>query len=280
MSKVSVIIPAYNMGDTIERTIHSVLSQTHSDLEVIVVDDGSTDDTNNIIRKLEDEDGRITYARQENRGRSSACNRGIKQVMGDFIVFLDADDTLPLDSIEKRVVAMESKPELDAVFANTCYLDEEGNVYAIKIPPKISNPIKLAKSFLSRPTTPFHPMSVMYTKKAFEKAGVFDHTMKRGQDIDLMIRLLRTCNVGYVNAEVYNYATGTHQVKKRIEHRLRGIKSRMRMAKTFDDPLTRLQLQVANVGYGMLKLLYEAVTTYKAPQANQLLGPLRIEQRN
>lgn len=106
---VSVIIPAYNAGKHIDQTIHSVLSQTYSHLEIIIVNDGSTDNTAEILQKYQS-DNRFKVVHQPNAGCSAAKNTGLAQVTGEYIQYLDADDLLSADKIQEQVEALEGKP--------------------------------------------------------------------------------------------------------------------------------------------------------------------------
>ena len=100
MEKVSVIIPAYNVGNYIHRAIESVLKQTYENVELVVVDDGSTDHTWNIIREYTKADKRIRAFRQENRGVSSARNTALDNISGDYVMFLDSDDWLEKNAVD------------------------------------------------------------------------------------------------------------------------------------------------------------------------------------
>ena len=100
---VSVVIPAYNAEKTLRRTLECVLNQTLSALQVILVDDGSTDSTAAIARNMAEKDPRLTVISRENLGISSTRNAGLLLCKGKYIRFVDADDTLPADSMEKMV---------------------------------------------------------------------------------------------------------------------------------------------------------------------------------
>lgn len=107
--KISVIIPAYNAEKMIERCIKSILEQSYNNLEVIVVDDGSTDGTKNIVSDIALKDKRLIYEFQNNAGVSAARNRGIKCADGQMITFVDADDWLEYDALEKMYLAMDKE---------------------------------------------------------------------------------------------------------------------------------------------------------------------------
>jgi glycosyltransferase involved in cell wall biosynthesis len=97
---ISVIVPAYNAETTLRRCVESALSQTHHDLEVIIVDDGSTDGTLGVASELASQDGRCRVISQENRGLSGARNAGLREAVGDFVFFLDADDSIEVDELK------------------------------------------------------------------------------------------------------------------------------------------------------------------------------------
>ncbi len=109
---VSVIIPTYNYGRYLPRAIESCLNQSYTALEIIVVDDGSTDNTQEVAKRYQD---RIVYIRQENGGVSAARNKGLEQATGAFIAFLDADDYITEDAIQTRLEALTKNPEAGVV---------------------------------------------------------------------------------------------------------------------------------------------------------------------
>lgn len=111
MEKVSVIIPAYNVGNYIHRAIESVLKQTYENIELVVVDDGSTDHTWNVIQEYAKADIRMRAFRQENRGVSSARNYALDNTSGDYVMFLDSDDWLEKNAVEYLMTLQEEYQE-------------------------------------------------------------------------------------------------------------------------------------------------------------------------
>jgi glycosyltransferase involved in cell wall biosynthesis len=122
---VSVIIPTYNYAVYLPRAINSCLEQTYPNLEIIVVDDGSTDDTAAAAGAFED---RIIYVRQENQGVSAARNTGLGRARGEFVVFLDADDILLKDCIASTVAVLREHPDIGIVFTDTLHLEHDGRL--------------------------------------------------------------------------------------------------------------------------------------------------------
>jgi glycosyltransferase involved in cell wall biosynthesis len=123
---VSIIIPTYNYGRYLSKAVKSCLDQTYRNLEIIVVDDGSTDDTRKIVEGL---DSRLVYVHQENQGVSAARNNGLGRARGAFIAFLDADDYLLPDSVAARVEVLLKHPDIGIVFTDTASCDPSGNVH-------------------------------------------------------------------------------------------------------------------------------------------------------
>ena len=122
--KVTVIIPTHNYGRFIEEAIESVFSQTVADLQILVVDDGSTDDTPDVLARIRDP--RLEIVRTSNQGVSAARNEGLSRAKGDFIAFLDADDRWMPRKLEHQLQVMSTEPDMVAVFTNFVRFDERG----------------------------------------------------------------------------------------------------------------------------------------------------------
>jgi glycosyltransferase involved in cell wall biosynthesis len=118
---VSVIIPAYNYGRFVRRTIESVQAQSYADWECIVVDDGSTDDTEEVVTPLLQADRRIKFVKQKNAGLAAARNAGLAKSAGEYLQFLDADDLIEANKLEHQVNFLEQHPEVDIVFGEARY---------------------------------------------------------------------------------------------------------------------------------------------------------------
>lgn len=122
---VSVIIPAYNCAPYLPSAINSVLAQSHGDLEIIVVDDGSTDDTGAALRPW---DGRVRCIRQNNQGVAAARNTGLRHASGEYVAFLDADDAWYSEKLAIQLSILTARPDLLAVCAEFGLADERGTV--------------------------------------------------------------------------------------------------------------------------------------------------------
>ena len=120
---ISAIVPVYNIESLVGRCIDSVIAQTYSDWEMILVDDGSTDGSLNVLKSYEAKDSRIKVIHQDNAGPGPARNKGIQNASGDYIVFIDSDDVIKYDYFEKL-----SHETADVVFIDINQVDEDFNV--------------------------------------------------------------------------------------------------------------------------------------------------------
>lgn len=179
---VSIIIPCYNTVRFVEETIRSALAQTYENIEVIVINDGSTDNSEEVILSVKD--ARIHYVYQENKGLSAARNTGIKKAKGDFLTFLDADDLLLPNKTKIQIEYFSKHPSLDMVTCNFIRTNESGkHLYSITKPNK---KIKLA-DFLKG--NQIHVPSALIRKEMIAKTGFFDMTLKAAEDYDYWSRI-------------------------------------------------------------------------------------------
>ena len=124
---VSIIIPTYNNADTISRAVNSCINQTYKNIEIIVIDDGSTDNTKEVLNRYSS-DERFKYIYQENQERSAARNHGLDVSKGEYIQFLDSDDEIYPTKIEKQVNFLDTNPEYFLVYCGAEYKNELGQV--------------------------------------------------------------------------------------------------------------------------------------------------------
>lgn len=123
---ITIIIPAYNAAAFIKDTLQSCVNQSYHDIDILFVDDGSTDNSKHIVDTFIEDDSRVRYLRQDNVGLVEARRTGVRNVMGDFFIFLDADDILETDAIES-LVNEQVKGDYDIVFSNFHVITDSGN---------------------------------------------------------------------------------------------------------------------------------------------------------
>ena len=180
--QVSVIIPTYNRGWTIGEAVDSVLAQDYRDFELIVVDDGSTDNTPEILDAYR---GTIKVFRQENQGVSAARNRGIDEASGGFIAFLDSDDLWLPQKLSRQVEFFNTTPD-----ALICQTEEVWIRNGVRVNPKKRH--KKPSGMIFEPSLALclvSPSAVMMRRSLLEIVGNFDETLPACEDYDLWLRI-------------------------------------------------------------------------------------------
>jgi glycosyltransferase involved in cell wall biosynthesis len=225
---VSVIIPAYNQSRYLGQAIRSVLAQTYVSLEIIVVDDGSTDDTREVAASFTD--ARVRYVHQANRGLSAARNTGIRHARGELLTFLDSDDLFLETKLETLVGALEKNPALGFVAGGAILIDERGELVGEIFEERI--PANLTDLLLGNP---LHVGSVLLRREWQERAGFFDETLRSYEDWDMWLRLARLgCPMASVPRPVSFYRFHLDQMT-RIGKQMTTATFAV-LEKTFSDP--------------------------------------------
>lgn len=188
---ISVIVPTYNRGSTIQRSIHSVLNQTYKDIELIIVDDCSNDDTEKVINAIQDE--RIVFIRHEvNKGACAARNTGIDVAKGEYIAFQDSDDEWKLDKLEMQLQEMKSHgAEISFCAMNRMNYGKTRSVFPVLEAGYKAHEDILMGAYVSTQT--------IMGKSAIFSKHKFDIGMPRAQDYDLIIRIAEEYNVYFLN---------------------------------------------------------------------------------
>jgi glycosyltransferase involved in cell wall biosynthesis len=184
MPLISVVIPAYNAAETIADTIGSVLNQTHDQLEIIVINDGSQDATCDVVKNISDP--RLKIFSYENGGVAVSRNRGIARATGEFISFLDADDLWTADKLAAQLSALQSYPEAAVAYSWTNLIDESGRFLR-----RGGHYAKSGNVFAELLLTNFleHGSNFLVRQQALKEVGGFAETLAAAQDWDMGLRL-------------------------------------------------------------------------------------------
>ncbi len=220
-SRVSVVIPTYNYGRFIGEAIESVLAQTLKPKEVIVVDDGSTDETEAVVASFSDRG--VRYIRQNNEGVCSARNRGVAESNGELIAFLDADDTLEAAKIEKQVSRFAEDDEVGIVHCGMREFDSEtGETIRLHLD---GGEVGVADNLLLwEGLVVVGPGgTIIVSRKAFDEVGGFDARMKVGEDWDFCYRVARKYKVGFVAEPLVNYRIHGAAAHHNVDNMERGM---------------------------------------------------------
>lgn len=190
--KVSIIIPAYNAADYIREAVDSALAQTYPDVEVVVVDDGSTDNTKHVLEPYISA-RKIKYVYEANKGLAGARDTGVKSAQGAYIAFLDADDLFLPEKVAEQVKVLEAHPDFGVCYSDLLHftdspsgVPEERKFYhhRYKYPSGDVFGSLLRRQFIN-------PLAVMARSEVFEKYGYFDENLRRSEDWDLWLRWSR-----------------------------------------------------------------------------------------
>ena len=240
-ARVSVVIPSFNRAYCIAATVDSVLAQTHANLEVLVVDDGSKDDTADLIARRFGDEPRVRYLYQENQGVSAARNYGLRSAQGDYIALLDSDDLWLPWKVEAQLRCLDAIPEAGMVWTDMTAIDPEGEIVA----PRYLTTMYSAYGWFDRETLfersrPFaeiapelaatlgdpkvysgdifsemvlgnlvHTSTVLLRRERFERVRTFNLDLRRsGEDYDFHLRTCREGPVAYLDAPSVLYQRG------------------------------------------------------------------------
>jgi glycosyltransferase involved in cell wall biosynthesis len=201
--RVSVVLPTYNRADTLLRSVHSVLEQTYRDIELIIVDDGSTDHTAAIVHELKDT--RLRYVRlASNRGQSVARNTGISESQGILIAFQDSDDTWQRDKLAQQVSVLDADPDIAGVYCDLLRIPRTGKPFVIEAPNLVRGAI-----FDRRPSLyqsyAIGIQSCVLRKEVLERRGCFREGMRCFEDLELLLRLSKWHHLRRIPMPLVNY---------------------------------------------------------------------------
>jgi glycosyltransferase involved in cell wall biosynthesis len=270
----SVIIPAYNSARTLAKAIESVLEQTYPAREVIVIDDGSTDNTAQLVNGYT---GKVSFIRQSNAGVSAARNRGAECASGDWLAFLDADDWYYPDRLRLHADMIMRDPGLDFLTGDYEYRDEHGKLIGTSMTQHASGQAMLGRagesavvvmesedieSFVADHFGDIHTLSV--PRDVFEKLGGYPPGFKVCEDVHFLTRLCAISNrVGVVCRPMAVYtihgssATRSDPLKAQ-QYNVQTLLDLKRLACTFPAPvqrgvMARLRTGRLNLGYALVK---------------------------
>lgn len=221
---VSIIIPTYNCAKYILEAINSVLNQTYQNLEIIIINDGSTDNTQELVQSyINNFNEKIKYIYQENNGHAVARNVGILNSNGEYIAFLDADDIWLPNRLEEGVKILDNCPDIALVHARTIRVSEEGKPVINLVRNKnflsgnIFENLFLRKAHISSPT-------VLVRRECFRQLGLFDENLARfgSEDKELWLRITKNYYVDYLDKVLAYYRVRENSQSKNIQKMMQG----------------------------------------------------------
>jgi glycosyltransferase involved in cell wall biosynthesis len=232
---VSVVVATYNMAGFLALAIRSALAQTYRNIEVLIIDDGSTDATAEVVAPFL-ADARVRYQTQANGGQAVAKNRGIRESTGEYVAFLDADDLWAPDKLEAQIPLFAASRVVGIVYSAFAYIDEKGNQL-----PHV--PDELHRGRVSGPLliSNFVGFSASVVKReCFERLGSFKESLGMGIDYDLWLRFSTQYEFDYIDRPLLYYRGWPGQMSKNWKTRyLSGIEIMKNFLREFPDAVDK-----------------------------------------
>ncbi|OPY61757.1 MAG: UDP-Glc:alpha-D-GlcNAc-diphosphoundecaprenol beta-1,3-glucosyltransferase WfgD [Pelotomaculum sp. PtaU1.Bin065] len=246
MPELSVIIPAYNCAGYLSKALASVVEQKRSDCEIIVIDDGSTDNIKNVIVSF---GHKVKYISQKNKGPAAARNAGIRASDSEFIAFLDADDVWLPSKLSIQMKSLRSKPLAGISMCGYSMVDSNNIILRTYIPARINycNKDKLVELFLTRNVVSAGSSTAIVRRKVFDEVGFFDESLKVAEDWDMWMRICRRFDLDVVYEPLaritYRLGSQSFDASKNLQNDLAFIE------KIFSDPEMAHYLYMKNKAY-------------------------------
>src|SRR5262245_46415024 len=220
MARVSVIIPTHNRAEFLRTAIQSVLDQTFQDLEIIVVDDASTDHTPSVVASFEDP--RVSYVRHAaNRQVAEARNTGVQRARGELIAFLDDDDRWSPTTLAEQVEILDaSAPTVGAVYTAFEQVDTTTKKIVATIRPGKRGHILhelCEKNWIGTAST------VCVRRECFDRVGLFDTSLEFGEEYDMWIRIAHAFDFRYIDKVLVRYGVHANRLSTNYARRINGV---------------------------------------------------------
>jgi glycosyltransferase involved in cell wall biosynthesis len=227
---IAVVIPTYNFGRFLAAAIDGALAQSVRPDEVVVIDDGSTDETADVVSRFAE----VRYVKQGNMGVCVARNRGVASTSSDYIAFLDADDIWEPTKLERQMEKFRSDAQVGLVHCGMSEFDSDtGEIISFRLE-GLEGWIADELLLWERPAVNVSGSSIMVTRAAFDEAGGFDPEITVGEDWDFVYRVARLYKVGFVSDPLIRYRSHAHSAHRNIKAMEKGM-SRF-YEKAFADP--------------------------------------------
>jgi len=265
---ISVILPTYNMAEYVEDAITSVLDGDFEDFELLIIDDGSTDNTRSVVEQFTRNenskyDTRVQYYYQENAGKSAAINHVLSKVSGEYLAILDADDQFPRDGLTERYRPVQQDDQKPDLVIGGLEVFRTDRTLGRRRVSNFSGLNALRRRFLFSYRTPFHLNSCLFRYSLMREVGGFDPELRRAQDQDYSLRLLASAEkISLVDAAVYRYRKYRDTLNERIGYRMKNLRDRPQMISKHTKGIERIAAVGVAVILDLGKIIYEFAGEY------------------
>lgn len=225
--RISVIIPCYAQAHLLPEAIESALAQRGTSVEIVVVDDGSPDDVRSVVERYP----RVRYVRQANRGLSAARNTGLRESVGNFLVFLDADDRLLPGALAAGLACFAEHPDSAFVYGDFRYMSEDGAPLDRRVRPPLEVDLyggMLVRNHIEMTST------VLFRRSVLESEGAFDSSLRSAEDYELLLRLSRKYPTSFHHELVAEYRRYEQQGQSLSQNPGVMLRSTMRVLRAQD----------------------------------------------
>ncbi|OUS02026.1 hypothetical protein A9Q86_05085 [Flavobacteriales bacterium 33_180_T64] len=207
--KLSVVIPAYNAAQFIESSYQSIINQNIDDIEIIYVDNNSTDETSDEIKKLQQKDKRVSFYFQSKQGAAPTRNKGLVNAKGEYIYFFDVDDGIYPNALSKMIAVLDVYKNVEAVVGKM--VKSQHDIDTTKKPNDETFDVTVNSKpywglvWFSDLSQVVGPPAFMYRRRVFDTIGIYNEDLRIGQDTALDIKLGMTCDIAFIDMYVYMY---------------------------------------------------------------------------
>ncbi|MDZ7681671.1 MAG: glycosyltransferase family 2 protein [Fodinibius sp.] len=259
--KVTVIIPHYEMQQTLPAAVKSVLHQEYNNIELIVADDGSEESVTDTLAPFADN---LTLLELPHNGKPTAVNEALGQAGGTYITILDADDQLPPNSISTRVKAVAAEDvDLAVGSFDVYYKGQHQSTRSMGQFQAYANQ-QIIRRLLTDLIAPFHQNAMLFSRSLAERVGRMDPLMLRSQDKDFAVRLLHhSSNTAIVDETVYHYHRYDRPFSRRLSNRLAGMYYKLQVIDRHTSGWQRVHYWGQNIAIEMGKFVHDIFGIYK-----------------
>ncbi|KPK84167.1 MAG: hypothetical protein AMS27_10725 [Bacteroides sp. SM23_62_1] len=256
MVKVSIIMPVYNCEKYVGEAIESVLAQSFKDFEFIIIDDGSDDNTSQIIEEYDKTDNRIRILRNEqNLGVVKSLNIGLRQSVGEYIARIDADDIWLPEKLEKQIIYLEKNGDIGMLATSKLNIDADGKIRERDKYPKTYSYKDIRDNILKRNL--FCHSSVIFSNNVLKKVGYYDETFINSEDYEYWMRVISATKVEMLEEPLVYYRISTDAISYRRlkQQRYYAMLAKLRGIKLLDKSWFNIVYILEDLGYILFPIL-------------------------